>query len=151
MDGPSETGVPPVGSDGDVGSLRGHRTPPLVPAADTGKSLAIGYEVLDHEALPQLCAGLDGGVEQDLVQRRAPWPVAHRNAVDREVPANQRKVIEIHGYRGDGRAAGGQDLVEQAPAVKASGAVLVDKVPARDVAWEGGPVCEQHLVALSRQ
>ena len=54
----------------------------------------LGHEVLDYEGFSQFGPGLDGGLDEDLVERRSARSVAERDPVDHQVGADQREIPE---------------------------------------------------------
>ena len=73
-DGSGDRRVLAVGADHDPGLLGYGRATP-VPASYARHDIAVEIQALHGEALPQLDAGLDGCVDEELVQHDAPRAV----------------------------------------------------------------------------
>src|SRR6266516_3801166 len=68
------------------------------PVAANALHRAVGGEdLVDHEALAQLHARLDGGLHEQLVEDRAPRAVAVTDSVDRLRRAGERQRPEVEG------------------------------------------------------
>ena len=142
--------VPAVGADHDAGAL-GDRASSVRAPADAGHPPAIEQQLVDREALPQLGAGLDGGVDQELVEDRAPRRVRVRHPVDRPRGARELQRAEVERVGLDRRAAGRLQASQQAPALERRDPGGMHEVGRHRVAREARLVEQQHPVALPRQ
>ena len=112
----------------------------LVPGPDATHMLAVYEHFLDREALPQLGTGGHNRVDKNLVQHRTPWTIPLGDAVRPWRRTGKGERTEIEDTLGDWRAVGGDDFLQQAPALELSDARLVDVVGGHNVAGERGLV-----------
>jgi hypothetical protein len=105
------------------------------PAANARDPTAIRREALDADGHAQFGARFDRRFDQHLIEHAAPRTVAERHAVRFEVRPDERKVSQVHHRRGDGRAVGRGDAVEQSPTGETPWAVPVNEMSVRNVAW----------------
>src|SRR5215831_17445694 len=94
-----------------------------VTAPYAGDPIVVEGEVVDGECVPELRAGFDRGLDEYLVQGRAPWRNADWHAVHDQAASGQREVAEIHRDRGNRRTAGREHPVEQPPGSQSRRAV----------------------------
>ena len=90
-----------------------------------------------------------GSVDEDLVEQRAARRVRRSVAVRRPGAAGDGEQAEVERVGVDGRAAGRDDLVEEAPAPQRGDSRCMDHVRRQRVARERRPVDHEHLVALA--
>jgi hypothetical protein len=129
-----------VGTDHDACPLLDGAASPAA-ALDSGDSIAVPQQRLHVESFPQLCAGLDGRVHQQLVEQRAPGPEPTTPAVRGDHPALQRERAHIEDQvQGDRPAAGRGQPIEQSPVVHDLGAMRPDDVGGDGVARKRGLV-----------
>ena len=142
--------VEAVGADHDPGALGDRRASPRV-TADAGHDSVGGEQLVDREAVPQLGARLDGGVDQQLVEHGPARAVAARDAVDRPRGPGDRQRPEVERVGVDRRATGRLQALQQAPALERGHARRVHMMRRHRVAREGRLVDQQHPVALARE
>jgi len=128
-----------------------HQAACPIPAANAGHPISFGEVFFGREALAHLGPCLDGGVEENLVECAPARAITGGDTVKHQLAAHHTEIPGIKGNRRRGRAAGGDDAVEQAPVAQASRALPTDEVAMRDVARKCGPIQQQDLVALSRE
>src|SRR5580704_6905643 len=138
-----------VGANGDRGMLRRTAAVSAVPATNPDHPTVFCDIFLDREALAQFGSRLDGGFDENHVERGPPWTIARGDAVNHEIAAHDTELPGVEGYCGRGRAAGGDHAVEQTPVTQATRAVPVDEVAMRDFAGKPRPIRQQHLIALA--
>jgi hypothetical protein len=106
------------------------------PAADARHALAVGDDLLDREVFTDVGAGVDRGIEQDLVQDRATRRIACCDAVGRRWGSGQCEGSNVENLPLDWWAARCDDLVQKALAVKLGDAGLMNVVSRQRVAGE---------------
>ena len=97
-----DAGVAPVGADHDPRAL----------ALDPGDAIAVEGQAAHRMRLAVLRSRLDGGLDEERVERVAPWTDAHRDAAGFELGPGEREVAHVRGELRDPRAAGGQNPVQ---------------------------------------
>ena len=109
----------------------------------------LDQERVDVESLPDLDTRCGGRVDKDLVQDGPTRCVAAAVPVNRSCSPPDRERSEVVGVGLDRRAAGGHDLVQEAPSRQRSDPWRMDDVGGEGVARERGPIDQQHAVPLA--
>jgi hypothetical protein len=143
--GAGDERVHAVGADDDPRVLG----PPA--RVDAGDAVALRDEAFDRELLADHRAREGGLLDEDLVEDGAAQRVAVRDRPDRRRRAAKGERPEIERVVTHAGRARRDDPRQQAPAVQARDAGLVDVVGRQRVAREAGPVHQQHAVAFARE
>ena len=141
-----DEGVFAVGADHYSGAL-GDALASLCVPANAGHDSIVGEDLLDREALAELDAGLDRGVDQQLVEHRAPRAVSVRDPVDRLRRTGDRQRPEVERVGRHRWASGLLESLQQTPALERSQARWMHVVRRHRVARKGRLVDHQHPVA----
>lgn len=121
--------------------------PPAVGVApDADHRALLDEHLVDGEALADLDPGSRRGVDEHLVEDRAPRSDGGGVAVDRAGAAAHHDRSEVEGVLLDRWAPGGGDLVVEAPPLERGHAVGLDDQRRERVAGKGRPVDEQDPV-----
>ena len=143
-----DEGVLAVGADHYSGAL-GDALASLCVPANAGHDSIVGEDLLDREPLAELDAGLDRGVDEQLVEHRAPRAVSVGDPVDRLRRTGDRQRSEVERVGRHRWASGLLESLQQTPALERSQARWMHVVRRHRVARKGRLVDHQHSMAAA--
>ena len=115
---PRHQRISPVGADYDA-RLFGNLAAAFGMTANTGHPTVRRGQSGDGEPLPDFRAGFGGGIQEELIEQRPLRRTHLRHAVDRGRIAGQLKLAQIQSNRANYWAVGGEDALQQPPALQA--------------------------------